>query len=59
MVWWFIDQVRVNELLHGKSIPVTLLEKQKFPNGMILSNLKDRNLNSTVAIHANWNERAL
>jgi hypothetical protein len=51
--------VRVNELLHGKSIPVTLLEKQKFPNGMILSNLKDRNLNSTVAIHANWNERAL
>jgi Nucleotide-diphospho-sugar transferase len=52
--WWDIDQTRVNELLWKRGINVTILNTTQFPNGAVLAGLK--NLNDSVAVHANWND---
>jgi Nucleotide-diphospho-sugar transferase len=54
MVWWHIDQARVNTLLSRRGINVTLLHTTQFPNGAVLPSLKT--LNATVAVHVNWND---
>jgi hypothetical protein len=56
MIWWHIDQARVNILLWERNISHTILPTWLFPNGHILSLLKDHQLNDTVAIHVNWND---
>jgi Nucleotide-diphospho-sugar transferase len=53
MVWWHMDQARVNTLLFTRMINVTLLHTTQFPNGAVLPGLKT--LDDTVAVHANWN----
>jgi Nucleotide-diphospho-sugar transferase len=53
MIWWHIDQARVNSLLFTRMINVTILHTTQFPNGAVLTQLK--HLNDTVAVHANWN----
>ena len=54
MVWWHIDQARVNTLLWSKRVNVTILNTTQFPNGFILPGLTT--LDDTVAVHANWND---
>ena len=53
MVWWHIDQARVNTLLWSKGVNVTILNTTQFPNGFVLPQLTT--LNDSVAVHANWN----
>jgi len=63
--FWWIDQSRVNTVMHNQSTPHVLLKADQFPNGNIIKNFQHRivlngstnltNKELVVIAHANWN----
>mmetsp|Transcript_10379 Transcript_10379/g.24926 ORF Transcript_10379/g.24926 Transcript_10379/m.24926 type:complete len:450 (+) Transcript_10379:166-1515(+) len=55
--FWWVDQARVNWLLHNRSTPHTLLDAELFPNGNMMNHFWDKIEDKAVMIHANWNSK--
>ena len=55
--FWWVDQARVNWLLHNRSTPHTLLNSELFPNGNMMNHFWDKIQDKAVMIHANWNSK--
>ena len=55
--FWHIDQARVNTRLYNQSIPHTVLDAFKFPNGNMLNHYLEEIKDDMVVAHANWNNK--
>eukprot|EP00546_Thalassionema_frauenfeldii_P015846 CAMPEP_0178915602 /NCGR_PEP_ID=MMETSP0786-20121207/12114_1 /TAXON_ID=186022 /ORGANISM="Thalassionema frauenfeldii, Strain CCMP 1798" /LENGTH=272 /DNA_ID=CAMNT_0020588723 /DNA_START=316 /DNA_END=1131 /DNA_ORIENTATION=+ len=57
--FWWIDQSRVNTVLHNQSTPHVLLDANLFPNGYMIRTFIENNQtsaqNNVIVAHANWN----